>query len=356
MDIESKFRELEQKYRSIEAEMSNPDTTGNMERYNDLNKKRLELEEPVTKFREYNKLCKEIADTKEVISSSTDKDFLELANEELHELEKNEEKLHQELMFLLIPLDPNDRKNAYLEIRSGTGGEEAALFARDLYEMYNRYAIKSGWSWEVVDFNEADAGGFAKVVVSITGNKVFSRLKYESGAHRVQRVPVTEASGRVHTSAATVAIIPEADDIDVKINPADLKIDTYRASGAGGQHVNKTESAIRITHLPTGIIVACQEDRSQHKNRDRAMKLLSSKIYEVQEEERMKKESETRKMQVGSGDRSEKIRTYNYPQGRITDHRVNLTIYRLESFMQGDIDEVIDALIAAERMEKLKDL
>ncbi|MDD5455846.1 MAG: peptide chain release factor 1 [Candidatus Margulisbacteria bacterium] len=356
MDLSEKFKELEHKFALIESEMSNPETISNLDRYRELNIKRMELEEPVNKYREYTKLAQELYDTRELLNSSSDKDMMALAKDELDALQKKEEILKQELTFMLIPTDPHDKKNVYLEIRSGTGGEEAALFARDLYEMYIRYAARRNWQVEVVDMAEADAGGFAKVVVYIQGLNVFGRLKFESGTHRVQRVPVTEASGRIHTSAATVAIIHEADEVDVKIDPKDLKIDTYRSSGAGGQHVNKTESAIRITHIPSGLIVSCQEDRSQHKNRDKAMKLLAAKLVEMEEENRNKKESETRKMQVGSGDRSEKIRTYNYPQGRVTDHRIGLTLYRLESIMQGDIDEIIDALITADRLEKLKNI
>ncbi len=349
-----KFQELEQKFISLEAEMSSPDVLSDINRYNDLNRKRAELEETVRVFREYRGVQKDIGGTRELLAESHDPEFTQMVAEELSALELQEKDLHQQLMILLLPVDPNDRKNAYLEIRSGTGGEEAALFARDLFEMYTRFSAKQGWVTEVVDFTSADAGGFAKVVVYITGNKVFSRLKFESGTHRVQRVPATEASGRIHTSAATVAIMPEADEVDIKINPVDLKIDTFRSSGAGGQHINKTESAIRITHVPTGLVVACQEDRSQHKNKDKAMKLLMAKLWEQQEEERLKLEHATRKMQVGSGDRSEKIRTYNYPQGRVTDHRIGLTLHKLDAVMLGDLDDIIDALIVADRMEKLQ--
>ena len=356
LNLVEKFEELEQKYASIEAEMSNSETISNMERYNDLNKVRHELEEPVSKFKDYKKILGDIVDAKDIVSKNEDPEFVEMAKEELGQLQPKEEQYRQELTIMLLPTDTKDTKNCYLEIRSGTGGEEAALFARDLYEMYSKYVVKQGWSSEVVDVSEADAGGFAKVILFITGNRVYSRLKYESGTHRVQRVPATEASGRIHTSAATVAIISEADEVDIKIKTEDLKIDTFRASGAGGQHINKTESAIRITHIPSGIIVACQEDRSQHKNRDRAMKLLASKLHDMEEEANQREQSEARKLQVGSGDRSEKIRTYNYPQGRVTDHRIGLTLYKLESIMQGDLDEIIDGLITAERLERLKEL
>ncbi|MDD4527348.1 MAG: peptide chain release factor 1, partial [Candidatus Margulisbacteria bacterium] len=252
--------------------------------------------------------------------------------------------------------DPNDNNNAYLEVRGGTGGEEAAIFARDLFDMYSRYINNMGWTAELIDENESDAGGLAKVVLYVKGNGVYSRLKFESGIHRVQRVPSTESSGRLHTSAATVAVMPEIDNADVEVESKDLKIDTYRASGAGGQHVNKTDSAVRITHLPTGIVVACQDERSQHKNRDKAMSLLKSKIWDAKEEERHSKESAQRKQMVGSGDRSEKIRTYNYPQNRVTDHRINLTLYKLDYIMNGDLDELIDGLQSADQLEKLKNI
>jgi len=351
-----KLVELEKKFIAIETEMSNPDIISNINKYNELNKNRLELEEPVNKYREYNKLKQEIEDAKEMIASSDDKDFVQMAKDELLGLQKQEETWKQELVLLLIPVDPNDKKNAYLEIRSGTGGEEAALFARDLCDMYSRYAQNNKWKVEMVEATEADAGGFAKVILFIKGDAVYSKLKFESGTHRVQRVPSTEASGRIHTSAATVAIMPETDSVDVKLEQKDIKVDTYRASGAGGQHVNKTDSAIRLTHLPTGIVVTCQDGRSQHKNRDTAMKLLQAKLWEQQESERQKKESQTRKSQVGTGDRSEKIRTYNYPQGRVTDHRIGLTLYRLEHIMLGDLEEIIGGLFAADRVDKLNSL
>ncbi|OGI06332.1 MAG: peptide chain release factor 1 [Candidatus Margulisbacteria bacterium GWF2_35_9] len=351
-----KLVELDKKFDSIEKEMTNPEVISNINKYNELNKNRLELEEPVNKYREYQKLKNEIADAKEMIESGGDKEFIQMAKDELFELQEKEEKTRQELMLLLIPVDPNDKKNVYLEIRSGTGGEEAALFARDLCEMYTRYAQNKKWKVEMVDYADADAGGFAKVILFIKGDEVYSKLKFESGTHRVQRVPSTEASGRIHTSAATVAIMPEVDEVDVKLDIKDIKVDTYRASGAGGQHVNKTDSAIRLTHLPTGIVVACQDGRSQHQNRDTAMKLLQAKIWDQQEEERLKKEYQTRKLQVGTGDRSEKIRTYNYPQGRITDHRIGLTLYRLEYIMLGDLDEIVEALFAADRVDKLNNI
>jgi peptide chain release factor 1 len=356
MDIVAKFNDLERKFIETERQMTNPEIISNVEKYRDLNKTRTELEEPVKKFREYSKILDELDETLSIIKSSSDKELVEMAREELDELKEKKETLNQELLLMLIPKDPNDNNNAYLEIRSGTGGEEAAIFARDLFEMYTRYVQNQRWTYEVIDVTEADAGGFAKIVIYIQGNSVYSRLKFESGIHRVQRVPVTEASGRLHTSAASVAVMPEITDIEVPVETKDLKIDTYRASGAGGQHVNKTDSAVRITHLPTGIIVACQDERSQHKNKEKAMNLLKSMIWEKQEEERIAKESAQRKSMVGSGDRSEKIRTYNYPQNRITDHRINLTLYKLETIVNGDLEELIDGLLTADKLEKLKNI
>ncbi|MEI7941997.1 MAG: peptide chain release factor 1 [Candidatus Riflemargulisbacteria bacterium] len=356
MDIVSKFKDLERKFIDVERQMTNPEIVSDVSKYNDLNKTRTELEEPVIKFREYINVLDGIEDAETMIKANEDKELTEMAREELSILKEKKEELDKELLIMLIPKDPNDSNNAYLEVRSGTGGEEAAIFARDLFDMYFRYSQRMGWSTELIDENEADAGGLAKVVLLVKGLGVYSRLKFESGIHRVQRVPVTESSGRLHTSAATVAVMPEMINTVVNIEAKDLKIDTYRASGAGGQHINKTDSAVRITHLPTGIVVACQEERSQHKNKDKAMSLLQSKIWEAQEEERASKESAQRKQMVGSGDRSEKIRTYNYPQNRVTDHRINLTLYKLDYIMNGDLDELIDGLQAADQLEKLKNI
>jgi peptide chain release factor 1 len=351
-----KFKELERKLTQVEQQMADPEIVSDRSKYTELNKNRLELEEPVSKYREYKELLSEIKELRDEVEKNEDPDLVEYANEELPPLEVKEAQFAKDLHLLLLPKDPNDNKNAYIEIRSGTGGEEAALFAKNLNDMYLRYCQKNAWNVDLVDLSEADAGGFAKVILYVKGDGVYGRLKYESGTHRVQRVPSTEASGRIHTSAATVAILPEVDDVEVDIDNKDLKIDTYRSSGAGGQHVNKTDSAIRITHLPSGIVVTCQEDRSQHKNKDKAMKLLKSKLWEVEIENRNQAESQKRKLQVGSGDRSEKIRTYNYPQGRVTDHRISLTLYKLDAIMLGDIDEIVQALIAADQMEKLNQL
>jgi len=286
----------------------------------------------------------------------TDAEMRELAEDEFHELKKSIPELEREVQLMLLPKDEADEKNAILEIRAGTGGDEAALFAADLYRMYQRYAESLGWKFEILDFNEIGIGGFKEVSASITGKNVFARFKYESGVHRVQRVPATESGGRIHTSAATVAVLPEAEDVDIKIDPKDLRIDTYRSQGAGGQHVNTTDSAVRITHIPTGVVTSCQENKSQHKNKDKAMQMMRAKMYDLERQKLDDERSADRRSQVGSGDRSERIRTYNFPQGRISDHRINLTLYRLEEIMQGDLNEVIDALTAEDQAQKLAEL
>lgn len=288
--------------------------------------------------------------------SDSDADMRELAEGEFHELKKSLPDLERSVQLMLLPKDEADEKNAILEIRAGTGGDEAALFAADLYRMYQRYAERMGWKFEMLDVNEIGIGGFKEVSVSVTGKNVFARFKYESGVHRVQRVPATESGGRIHTSAATVAVLPEAEDVDIKIDTKDLRIDTYRSQGAGGQHVNTTDSAVRVTHIPTGLVTQCQDNKSQHKNKDQAMKMMRAKLYDHERQQLDAERAENRKSQVGSGDRSERIRTYNYPQGRISDHRINLTLYRLEEIMQGDLDEVIDSLISEDQAQKLAEL
>ncbi|HPL08436.1 MAG TPA: peptide chain release factor 1, partial [Clostridia bacterium] len=285
--------------------------------------------------------------------NSDDADFKQLLQEELAQLEEKKPALEQQLKILLLPVDPNDTKNVIIEIRGGAGGDEAALFAADLLRMYTMYAEAKKWKTEILDLNEIGIGGIKEVVFSITGQGAYSRFKYESGVHRVQRVPETESQGRIHTSTVTVAVLPEAEEVDVEINMNDVQIDTYRSSGAGGQHVNKTDSAIRLTHIPTGIVVACQDERSQHKNREKAFKILRSKLYEIAQETQDKEIAESRKSQVGTGDRSERIRTYNFPQGRVTDHRIGLTLYKIEAVMNGDLDELMDALITEDQARKL---
>ena len=313
------------------------------------------MEPVVQKYAEYKKVVEGIKEAKEILGdSSADNDMRELAKMELSDLEGQDEKISEELKILLLPKDPNDQKNVILEIRAGTGGEEAALFASDLLRMYTRYAERRGWKTEMMDVNDTGMGGIKEAVILIKGKGAYSRLKYESGVHRVQRVPETESSGRIHTSAATVAVLPEADDVEVDLNPNDVRVDVYRASGNGGQCVNTTDSAVRLTHVPTGLVVTCQDEKSQLKNKEKAFKVLKAKLYDMMLSQQHNEMAEERKSQVGSGDRSERIRTYNFPQGRISDHRIGLTIYKLDYFLDGDLDEVIDALITSDQAEKMK--
>ncbi len=345
---EARFTELEQM-------MFDPDIVNDQARYRDIMKEHKNLAPIVEKYREYTKACEAEQEAKEMLDAGgMEKEFREMVEEELENARADILRLSDELKILLLPKDPNDDKNVIVEIRGGAGGEEAALFAGSLFRMYSMYAERVGWKTEIMNVNETELGGYKEISFMINGEGAYSRLKFESGVHRVQRVPETETQGRIHTSTVTVAVLPEVDDVDVEINNADLKIDYFRASGAGGQHINKTESAIRITHIPTGVVVECQDERSQHKNKDRAMKILRSRIFEIKMEEQNSKIAAERKAQVGTGDRSERIRTYNYPQGRLTDHRIGLTLYRLEAILNGDLDEVIDSLITAERAELLK--
>lgn len=338
-----KMRELERRFGEIEARMSAGPAA---DVYVKLASEYSELEPVVKKIREYEKAISEAADLEALLADkTTDKDMRDLAEMELPEIESRIEELEKDMQVLLLPKDAADEKSAILEIRAGTGGSEAALFAGDLFRMYERFAASKGWKVEVLSASEGEAGGYKEIIATITGRGVFSKLKFESGVHRVQRVPETEASGRIHTSAATVAVLPEAEDIDIEIRPEDIRIDTMRASGAGGQHVNTTDSAVRITHLPTGIIVTSSE-KSQHQNRAKAMQVLRSRLYDIERQKVESERSADRKSQVGSGDRSERIRTYNFPQSRVTDHRINLTLYKLDRMIEGEIDELVDALIA----------
>lgn len=343
----------ENRYDEINHKLSDPSVIANQDLYRKLMKEHADLEEIVAKYREYKKITSDISEARELLNDKLDKDFREMVQMEFDEAQEKLEHIKKELKILLLPKDPNDDKNIIVEIRGGAGGEEAALFAGVLFRAYTRYAERKRWKVEILDANPTELGGFKEVVFSVEGKGAYSRLKFESGVHRVQRVPATEASGRIHTSTITVAVLPEVEEVDVFINPADLHVDTYRASGAGGQHVNKTDSAIRITHIPSGIVVACQEERSQHKNRDKAMKVLRSKLYDAAQEQQTSELAQARKSQVGTGDRSERIRTYNYPQGRVTDHRIGLTLYKLEQVLEGDMDEVIDALITSDQSEKM---
>jgi peptide chain release factor 1 len=346
-----KLENIEKRYLELEKLLSTPEIIADREKFSSYSRELGDLRELYEKSREYRKAIKEIGDTKAL---SREEEMKELAETELEKLENRKQELEKEIEILLLPMDPFDEKNIIIEIRAGTGGEEAALFAGELLRMYLRYAERHGWKTDLISSNPTGLGGYKEVVFNILGKGAYSRLKYEGGTHRVQRVPRTEAGGRIHTSAATVAVLPEAEDVDIKIDEKDLRVDTYRASGAGGQHVNKTDSAVRITHIPTGVVVACQDERSQHQNRAKAMKLLRTKILEAAEESERKKRAATRKIMVGTGDRSEKIRTYNYPQGRVTDHRIGFTIYRLNDVLDGDLDETIEALIAADRAAKLE--
>jgi len=340
------------RFREVEGLLSDPSVISDQKRYRELTKEHANLAELVATYNRYKQVCSDIVGNRELLQDS-DPDMKELARAELPELEAEQTRLQEELRILLLPKDPNDDKNIILEIRAGTGGDEAALFAADLFRMYSRYADRQRWKVEMMSVSETDGGGFKEIIALISGERVYSRLKFESGTHRVQRVPETETQGRIHTSACTVAVLPEAEDVDIEINPSDLRIDLYRSSGSGGQHVNKTESAVRLTHIPTGVVVACQEEKSQHKNKAKAMKVLQSRIYEQMLAAQQAEMAADRKNQVGSGDRSERIRTYNYPQGRCTDHRIGLTLYKLEAIMQGDVDEILDALITDQQAAQM---
>ncbi len=347
-----KLENVEKRYEELNQKISDPEVIANQSEWQKLMKEHADIQDLVEKYREYKKVSQAIEELKEMLD---DKEMHDLAQMELDENREKLPKIEEELKLLLVPKDPNDDKNVIVEIRGGAGGEESSLFAGDLFRMYSMYAEKKRWKLDVVNLNETELGGIKEVTFIISGKGAYSRLKFESGVHRVQRVPDTESSGRIHTSTATVAVLPEVSDVEIEINPSDLKIDTFRASGAGGQHVNKTESAIRITHIPTGVIVECQTERSQIQNRETALSMLRSKLYEAELEKQTREQSDARRSQVGSGDRSEKIRTYNFPQGRITDHRIGLSMYQVDSFLNGDIDEMIDALNAADRAAKLAD-
>ena len=351
----NKLALVEERFEEICHMLYDPAVIADLEQYSALLKEHKNLEPIITKFREYKAADDTLKESRAMLDEGgLDKDFREMVQEEYENAKESTATLYDELKILLLPKDPNDDRNVIVEIRGGAGGEESALFAGVLYRMYSMYAESRRWKTEVLSSNPTELGGFKEVSFMISGEGAYSRFKFESGVHRVQRVPETETQGRIHTSTATVAVLPEAQDVDVQINPADLQIDTFRASGAGGQHVNKTESAIRIIHIPTGTIVECQDERSQHKNKDKAMKILRSKILEAEREKQMSSIADERKSQVGTGDRSERIRTYNYPQGRISDHRIGLTVYKLEQFLNGDLDEVIDALITYDTAQKLK--
>jgi peptide chain release factor 1 len=354
MELLERLKKIKTRYDQVNEMLSDSAITTDREKMINLSRERSELEEIINAHRDYEKIINDIGGNKEIIESKADKELVELAETELLELEEKKEKMEEEIKLLLLPKDPNDTKNVIMEIRAGTGGDEAALFASDLFRMYSRYAEIKGWRIELIDINDTGLGGIKEVIFSINGEGIYGELKFESGVHRVQRVPATEGSGRVHTSAASVAVLPEVEDVQVEINPNDLKIDIYRSGGAGGQNVNKVETAVRITHLPTGIVVQCQDERSQLKNRQKAMKVLRARLYDLKMKEKESEVSAQRKSMVKSGDRSDKIRTYNFPQNRVTDHRIGLTLYNLSEIINGDLSELIEQLKLADRTEKLE--
>lgn len=351
-----KLEELETKYEELSHVLADPAIATDYQKYQKHAKQRAEIEEIVQKFRQYKSVLRGMAEAKDILNGEESADMQAMAREELAGLERQKDELEGVLRQMLVPKDPLDEKNIIVEIRAGTGGEESALFAAELYRMYSKYAERKGWKIGIIDSNPTGLGGFREIIGTIEGKGVYSSLKFEAGVHRVQRVPVTEASGRIHTSAVTVAVLPEAEDVDVEIKESELKIDTFCASGPGGQHVNTTHSAVRITHLPTGIVVSCQDERSQHKNRAKALKVLRSHLYQRALDDQANSIAANRKSQVGSGDRSEKIRTYNFPQNRLTDHRINLTLYQLDRIMDGDLDEIVSALVTHYQAEALKKL
>lgn len=349
-----KLDSLEEKYDELTHLLSQPEVLSDQARFQKLAKAHSDLNDIVTMYREYKSLSRQLEDSKEMLVEEEDEEFRQMLADEIPQLQEKKASLEQELRILLLPQDPNDEKSVIMEIRAGTGGEEAALFAGDLFRMYSRYAEEQGWKIEIMDTHYTDIGGIKEIVFVVDGRGAYSKLKFESGVHRVQRIPVTESGGRIHTSAATVAVLPEAEEVEVAIDPNDLRIDVYCSSGPGGQSVNTTQSAVRITHVPTGEVVTCQDEKSQHKNKAKALRVLRARLKELLEEEKNAEMAGTRKNQVGSGDRSERIRTYNFPQGRVSDHRINLTLHRLESVLEGRLEEIINALIAHYQAERLK--
>jgi len=351
----AKLEELESRYEALSRELADPKIIADPQAYQKRARAHAELEEVVGTFRRYRRVRQELAEARQILEEDGDRELRELAATELVRLEVEEQELERRLRLLLLPRDPNDEKNVIMEIRAGTGGEEAALFAADLYRMYSRYAEEKGWRVDLIDVHPTELGGFKEVVFSVDGRGAYSRLKYESGVHRVQRIPVTESGGRIHTSTATVAVLPEAEEVEVQIDPDDLRIDTFCSSGPGGQSVNTTKSAVRITHLPTGLIVTCQDEKSQHKNKEKALRVLRARLLALEQEKQQHELASARRSQVGTGDRSERIRTYNFPQGRVTDHRIGLTLHKLDQVLDGELDEIIEVLITTDQAERLKE-
>jgi peptide chain release factor 1 len=349
-----KLEFIEKKYEDLSRAIADPDVIARQNEWRQMIKEHADLEDIVIKYREYKKIEQDIEVAKEMLNEKLDDEFREMLEDELAQLNQQHEEVIQKLRILLIPKDPNDEKNVVVEIRAGAGGEEAALFGADLFRMYSRYAERKGWKMEIMSANYTDMGGVKELTFVIEGKGAYSRLKYESGVHRVQRIPTTESGGRIHTSTATVAVLPEAEDVEVDINPNDLRIDVFRSSGHGGQSVNTTDSAVRITHLPTGIVVTCQDEKSQLKNKEKAMRVLKARLLDAAQREQEQEYALARKIQVGTGDRSERIRTYNFPQGRVTDHRIGVTIYNIEGFLDGEIDELVNELITSDQAERLK--
>ncbi|NLU49068.1 MAG: peptide chain release factor 1 [Syntrophomonadaceae bacterium] len=349
-----KLDKLEEKYEELTDLLSQPEVIADQARFQKYAKAHADLTELVETYRQYKRVVQDQRDARQMLQDNIDGDFREMLLAELEELGVKEEAIEKKLKVLLLPKDPNDEKNVIMEIRAGTGGEEAALFAADLFKMYSRYAEQQGWKVDIMNTSYSDLDGFKEIVFVVEGKGAYSRLKFESGVHRVQRIPVTESGGRIHTSAATVAVLPEAEEVEVEINPNDLRIDVFCSSGPGGQSVNTTQSAVRVTHIPTGLVVSCQDEKSQHKNKDKAMRVLRSRLLELKQAEHNAEIAGTRRSQVGTGDRSERIRTYNFPQGRVTDHRIGLTLHRLDSVLAGDLDEIIDALVTHEQAEKMR--
>ncbi|SEN51149.1 peptide chain release factor 1 [Peptostreptococcus russellii] len=352
----NKLNVLEDKYKELSEKVADPEIISDQPTWQKLMKENSELEPIVMKYREYRDVSNVINESKEILENESDEDLRELAKMELSEAESQISQIEEELKILLVPKDPNDEKNVIVEIRGGAGGDEAALFAGDLLRMYSRYAERRNWKTSMMSSNETGVGGYKEVSFMIKGKGAYSRLKYESGVHRVQRIPTTESGGRIHTSTATVAVLPEVEDVEIQVNPEDIRVDVFRASGNGGQCVNTTDSAVRLTHIPTGEVVSCQDEKSQLKNKEKAMKVLKARLYDKAMAEQQKGIAAERKSQVGTGDRSERIRTYNFPQGRVSDHRINLTLYKLDSFLDGDLDEMIDALITVDQTEKMSSL